>query len=104
VFMTLKPGQMSLNHTQLIHRSGRSLSNDRRIGCGISHIQTSATCRASVRQSAALPRGVYRYGHFDDEPRPPVDHGDRESAAHAEAVTRFRAQNAERSAQYEAAQ
>jgi non-haem Fe2+, alpha-ketoglutarate-dependent halogenase len=104
VFMTLKPGQMSLHHTHLIHRSGPNLSNDRRIGFGISYIPTSATCRASVRQSAALVRGVDRYGHFDDEPRPLVDHGGRERAAHAEAVARFRAQNAEQFAQYEAAQ
>ena len=104
VFMTLKPGQMSLHHTHLIHRSGPNLSNDRRIGFGISYIPTSATCRASMRQSAALVRGVDRYGHFDDEPRPLVDHGGRERAAHAEAVARFRAQNAEQFAQYEAAQ
>jgi ectoine hydroxylase-related dioxygenase (phytanoyl-CoA dioxygenase family) len=104
VFMTLKPGQMSLHHTHLIHRSGPNLSSDRRIGFGISYIPTSATCRASVRQSAALVRGTDRYGHFDDEPRPLVDHGDKERAAHAEAVTRFRAQNAEQFSRYEAAE
>jgi hypothetical protein len=104
VFMTLKAGQMSLHHTHLIHRSGPNLSNDRRIGFGISYIPTSATCRASIRQSAALVRGVDCYGHFDDEPRPLVDHGAAERAAHAEAVTRFRAQNAEQFARYEAAE
>jgi non-heme Fe2+,alpha-ketoglutarate-dependent halogenase len=104
VFMTLKPGQMSLHHTHLIHRSGPNLSTDRRIGFGISYIPTSATCRASIRQSAALVRGIDRYGHFDDEPRPQVNYGDRERATHAEAVARFRAQNAEQFAQYEAAE
>ncbi len=103
VFMTLKAGQMSLHHTHLIHRSGPNFSTDRRIGFGISYIPTSATCRASVKQSAALVRGVDRYGHFDDEPRPQVDCGDAERAAHAAAVARFRAQNAEQFAQYEAA-
>jgi hypothetical protein len=103
-FMTLKAGQMSLHHTHLIHRSGPNLSSDRRIGFGISYIPTSATCRASVRQSAALVRGVDRYGHFDDEPRPVVDYGEVERATHAAAVTRFRAQNAEQFAQYEGAQ
>lgn len=103
VFMTLKAGQMSLHHTHLIHRSGPNLSSDRRIGFGISYIPTSATCRASVRQSAALVRGVDRYGHFDDEPRPAGDYGEVERAAHAAAVTRFRAQNAEQFARYEAA-
>jgi non-heme Fe2+,alpha-ketoglutarate-dependent halogenase len=102
-FMTLKPGQMSLHHTHLIHRSGPNLSSDRRIGFGISYIPTSATCRASTRQSAMLVRGVDRYGHFDDEPRPAVDYGETERAVHAEAVAQFRAQNAEQFAQYEVA-
>ena len=104
VFMTLKPGQMSLHHTHLIHRSGPNLSNDRRIGFGISYVPTSATCRASLRQSAALVRGVDRYGHFDDEPRPQQEYGAAEQAAHAAAVARFRAQNAEEALRYEAAQ
>jgi hypothetical protein len=104
VFMTLKPGQMSLHHTHLIHRSGPNLSSDRRIGFGVSYIPTSATCRASARQGAMLVRGVDRYGHFDDEPRPRTDCGPAEQAAHAPAVARFRAQNAEEVARYEAAQ
>jgi non-heme Fe2+,alpha-ketoglutarate-dependent halogenase len=103
-FLTLKPGQMSLHHTHLIHRSGPNLSRNRRIGFGISYIPTSATCRASVRQSAALVRGTDRYGNFDDEPRPQADCGPAEQAAHAAAVARFRAQNAEQFAQFEAAQ
>jgi ectoine hydroxylase-related dioxygenase (phytanoyl-CoA dioxygenase family) len=103
-FMTLKAGQMSLHHTHLIHRSGPNLSNDRRIGFGISYIPTSATCRASIRQSAALVRGVDRYGNFDDEPRPQTECGETERAAHAEAVARFRAQNAEEVLYQEAAQ
>jgi len=103
VFMALKAGQMSLHHTHLIHRSGPNLSNDRRIGFGISYIPTSATCRASARQSAMLVRGSDRYGHFDDERRPEADHGPEERAYHEEAVTRFRAQNAEQFGQYEGA-
>jgi len=104
IFMTLKAGQMSLHHTHLIHRSGPNLSRDRRLGFGISYIPTSAACRASVRQSAALVRGVDRYNHFDDEPRPLADYGAAERAAHAEAVARFRAQNAEEFARHEAAE
>jgi non-heme Fe2+,alpha-ketoglutarate-dependent halogenase len=104
VFMALKAGQMSLHHTHLIHRSGPNLSNDRRIGFGISYIPTRAFCRASTRQSAMLVRGVDRYGNFDDEPRPQAEYGAVERAAHAEAVVRFRAQNAEEVLRYEAAQ
>ena len=103
-FMTLKAGQMTLHHTHLIHRSGPNLSNDRRIGFGISYIPTSARCRASTRQSAMLVRGVDRYGNFDDEPHPQVECGAAERAAHVAAVARFRAQNVEEIERYEAAQ
>lgn len=103
VFMALKAGQMSLHHTHLIHRSGPNLSNDRRIGFGISYIPASARCRSPVRQAAALVRGVDRYGHFDDERRPEADFGPEERAYHEAAVTRFRAQNAEEFARYEVA-
>jgi len=103
VFMALKAGQMSLHHTHLIHRSGPNRSRDRRIGFGISYIPTSATCRAGTRQSAMLVRGADRFGHFHDEPRPLVECGPDERAAHADAVARFRAQNAEELLRYEAA-
>jgi hypothetical protein len=95
---------MSLHHTHLIHRSGPNLSTDRRIGFGMSYIPTSATCRASVRQGAMLVRGTDRYGNFDDEPRPQIEYGAAEQAAHAAAVARYRAQNAEEALRYEAAQ
>ena len=104
VFMTMKAGQMSLHHTHLIHRSGPNLSRERRVGFGISYIPTSAQCRASARQSAMLVRGQDRYRNFDDEPRPQIDYGDNERAAHAAAVARFRAQNADEVLRYEAAQ
>jgi hypothetical protein len=103
VFMALKAGQMSLHHTHLIHRSGPNVSNDRRIGFGISYIPTSATCRASTRQSAMLVRGIDAYRHFDDERRPEDDFGPRERTYHEAAVARFRAQNAEQFSQYEEA-
>jgi non-haem Fe2+, alpha-ketoglutarate-dependent halogenase len=50
-----------------------------------------------------LVRGTDRHGHFDDEPRPRIEHGVAEQATHAEAVARFRAQNTEEVARYEAA-
>ncbi|HEY1797256.1 MAG TPA: phytanoyl-CoA dioxygenase family protein [Stellaceae bacterium] len=103
VSMALKAGQMSLHHTHLIHRSGPNLSNDQRIGFGISYIPASATCRPSARQSAMLVRGIDRYGHFDDERRPTADFGPDERAYHKAAVARFRVQNAEQFAQYEVA-
>ena len=50
-----------------------------------------------------LVRGTDRYGHFDDEPRPRVDFGATERAAHADAVGRFRISNAEQTSRYAAA-
>jgi hypothetical protein len=47
-----------------------------------------------------LVRGTDRYGHFDDEPRPHVDFGAAERAAHADAVARFRASNTEQTIRY----
>jgi len=48
---------MSLHHTHLIHRSGPNLSNDRRIGFGISYIPTS---RGAGRASAIGDVGAWR--------------------------------------------
>ena len=50
-----------------------------------------------------LVRGIDRYGHFDDEPRPQTDYGPAERAFHAEAVARFREANREETLRYETA-
>jgi hypothetical protein len=94
-FMPLSAGQFSLHHTHLVHNSRPNLSDDRRIGLGISYIPTQVRCTSRTRLTAMLVRGTDRYGHFDDEPRPRIDFGDAERAAHADAVARFRASNAE---------
>jgi non-heme Fe2+,alpha-ketoglutarate-dependent halogenase len=103
VFMAVKAGQMSLHHTHLVHRSGANRTDYRRIGLGISYIPTSARCRCHTRLSAMLVRGIDRYGHFDDEPRPQTDYGPAERAFHAEAVARFREANREETLRYETA-
>jgi hypothetical protein len=48
-----------------------------------------------------LVRGTDLHGNFDDEPRPRVDFGDAERTAHADAVARFRASNAEQTRRYQ---
>jgi ectoine hydroxylase-related dioxygenase (phytanoyl-CoA dioxygenase family) len=103
VFMAVRAGQMSLHHTHLVHRSGANRTDRRRIGLGISYIPTSARCRCRTRVSAMLVRGIDRYGHFDDEPRPQTDYGPAERAFHAEAVARFREANREETLRYETA-
>ena len=101
--MPVTAGQFSLHHTHLIHNSRPNLSADRRIGLGISYIPTSVRCTSSTRMTAMLVRGADRYGYFDDEPRPKVDFGEAERAAHADAVARFRASNVEQTRRYETA-
>ena len=103
MFMAVRAGQMSLHHTHLVHRSGANRTDRRRIGLGISYIPTSARCRCRTRLSAMLVRGIDRYGHFDDEPRPQTDYGPAERAFHAEAVARFREANREETLRYETA-
>lgn len=102
-FMPVRAGQFSLHHTLLVHNSRPNDSDDRRIGLGISYIPTHVRCTSTMRLSAMLMRGVDRYGHFDDEPRPTVDFGAAERAFHADAVARFRASNVEQTRRFESA-
>src|SRR5262249_17862509 len=102
-FMPVRAGQFSLHHTHLIHNSRPNLSADRRIGLGISYIPTSVRCTSTARVTAMLVRGADRYGHFADAPRPKIDFGEPERAAHADAVARFRASNVEQTRRYETA-
>ncbi len=69
----LQPGEMSLHHTRLVHYSEPNNSSRRRIGLGASYIPTSVRCTGTVRHTAGLVRGVDRFNHFDDEPRPRFD-------------------------------
>ncbi len=103
VRMPVCAGQFSLHHTHLVHNSPPNNTDDRRIGLGISYIPTEVRCTSATRLSAMLVRGVDRYGHFDDEPRPKVDFGEAERAFHAEAVKRFRAMNVEQARRFDPA-
>jgi non-haem Fe2+, alpha-ketoglutarate-dependent halogenase len=102
-FIPVRAGQFSLHHTHLVHNSRPNMSNDRRIGLGISYIPTNVRCTSTTRLTAMLVRGTDAYGHFDDEPRPRSDFGEAERAAHADAVARFRASNVEQTRRYETA-
>src|SRR5689334_6536279 len=102
-FMPVRAGQFSLHHTLLVHNSRPNHSADRRIGLGLSYIPTHVRCSSRTRLTAMLVRGTDRFGHFDDEPRPRVDFGATEQAAHADAVARFRASNVEQTRRYDSA-
>jgi ectoine hydroxylase-related dioxygenase (phytanoyl-CoA dioxygenase family) len=102
-FMPVQAGQFSLHHTLLVHNSRPNMTDDRRIGLGISYIPTHVRCTSTTRQTAMLVRGVDDYNHFDDEPRPQIEFGAAERAFHAQAVARFRQSNDEQTRRFEPA-
>lgn len=87
VGVPLRAGEISLHHIKLVHGSDANRSGDRRIGMAIRYIPTSVR-QTKVRDSAMLVRGVDKYHHFDDEPRPQADLDAAALAAHADAVGR----------------
>jgi hypothetical protein len=87
--INLQPGEMSLHHTRLVHYSEPNDSSRRRIGLGASYIPTSVRCTGTVRHTAGLVRGVDRYDHFDDEPRPRFDFDPEVQKFREDAVLRY---------------
>jgi len=85
----LKPGEFSLHSTLLVHQSGANISDDRRIGLGVSFIPTSVRHVGAARVPAHLVRGTDRYGHFDLDPIPTGD-PEVDSATHQSSFTRWR--------------
>jgi hypothetical protein len=91
VDMALQPGEMSIHHTFAVHCSEPNRSNQRRIGVMTTYVPTHCRYAGSgqARLRAALVRGSDTYGHFDDEPRPNVDFGPAERAAHRASCERY---------------
>jgi non-haem Fe2+, alpha-ketoglutarate-dependent halogenase len=87
VGLAMHAGEMSLHHIKLVHGSAANRTNDRRIGLAIRYIPTYVR-QTKVRDSAMLVRGVDKYHHFDDEPRPVADLDEAALAAHADSVSR----------------
>jgi len=87
VGLAMHAGEMSLHHIKLVHGSAANRTNDRRIGLAIRYIPTYVR-QTKVRDSAMLVRGVDKYHHFDDEPRPVADLDEAAVAAHADSVSR----------------
>lgn len=86
----LRPGQFSLHHTMVIHRSEPNRSADRRIGIGISYIPARVRHIGTYRMSATLVRGKDRFGHFELEPDPRDLSPKEAKAAHDDAYRRYR--------------
>ncbi len=80
VHAPLRPGEFSLHHTLLLHRSQPNRSRARRIGLGVSYIPTHVRHLGNHRPPAMLVRGADAFGHFQHEPPPAAD---QEAAARA---------------------
>lgn len=89
VRMELRPGQFSLHHTLAIHGSEPNLSDDRRIGVGISYIPTRVRFTGKARLTGMLVRGTDRYGHFDPERPPTRDYAPDQVAYHAAVMKNY---------------
>jgi ectoine hydroxylase-related dioxygenase (phytanoyl-CoA dioxygenase family) len=65
--ITLRPGEMSLQHVRLVYGSPPNPSNDRHIGFAIRYIPTGVAQLAG-KDSATLPRGEDRHHHLSPSP------------------------------------
>lgn len=90
VAMPLQPGEVSLHNVRLAHASGPNRSNDRRIGLSFHYMPTKTKQIVGEWDSAALVRGVDRFGHFEDTPRPSRDLDPATVAFHERATTAVR--------------
>jgi chlorinating enzyme len=82
VDMTLQPGEMSLHHVRIVHGSEPNRAHYRRLGLAIRYVPTYVRQTEGPRDYATLVRGVDRFRHFEAEPVPKADFGDRERADH----------------------
>jgi len=99
VHAPLRPGEFSLHHTLLLHRSQPNRSRGRRVGLAISYIPTHVRHLGVHRPPAMLVRGVDRHGHFEHEPAPAADMDAAAVAAYARSYEGYRAAYAEQVSQ-----
>ena len=69
VDIVLKPGEMSLHHTKIVHGSNANLSSRPRQGFAIRYIAPSVRQAKGAEDSVMLVRGEDRYKHFQYDPR-----------------------------------
>ena len=73
VDIVLKPGEMSLHHTKIVHGSNANLSTRPRQGYAIRYIAPSVRQAKGAEDSVMLVRGHDRYKHFQYDPEPHAD-------------------------------
>jgi ectoine hydroxylase-related dioxygenase (phytanoyl-CoA dioxygenase family) len=89
--IVLKAGEMSLHHTNLVHRSDGNRSDDRRIGLGISYIPAEVRQLRTPKRNALLVRGKTRPGAFGPEQRLRQEMSPTARENHAQSIALFRA-------------
>ena len=89
VDVALAPGQMSIHHPHLFHRSSPNRSGDRRIGMNVQYIAPHVKQVVGRSDSAMPVRGSDRQGNFEVE-TPPVADFAPESMAQLDAVNERR--------------
>ncbi len=89
--MPLAPGEMSFHHALMVHASGPSASDDRRIGVGITYIPPHVRPLGTPRSSAMLVRGQDPFGHHEPERRlqPGEERTPERVAYHREMIARY---------------
>ena len=73
VDVVLEPGQMSIHHPHLFHRSAPNRSGDRRIGMNVQYIAPHVKQVVGSSDSAMPVRGHDRAGNFEVETPPASD-------------------------------
>lgn len=73
VDIVLKPGEMSLHHTKIVHGSNANLSARPRQGFAIRYIAPTVRQAKGAEDSVMLVRGEDRYKHFQYDPEPHAD-------------------------------
>ena len=89
VDMVLRPGEMSLHHTRMVHGSRPNRSGGPRMGFVVTYM-APATRMTGPRTGATLLRGTDDHRHFDAEDvRPAADFDPAGLAAHEKAMLPF---------------
>ena len=95
VSMPLAPGEASIHHACTIHGSLPNMADHRRMGLTFCFHAPHVKQRGSTRTSAMLVRGADRFGYYEPEQPPMGADADTCAARHAEAVSLYRAKEAE---------
>ena len=90
VHMPLATGEMSFHNYSLAHASEPNQSDDRRIGVSLHYMPTATGQIIGDWDSAALVRGIDKFGNFEPTPSPATDLDPTVAAFHEKASDALR--------------